>query len=126
MKRLILLLFLPGMALGGPIDDLAAMMQGRFDTHPPGVTVDIDVSERLVDSRQRVDAPDLGDVVFYLQLNQGEDLKLYRQRILVFRIEGGVTVQRAYVLQDPERFVDARRSRHPRQGRRPCRSMLRS
>ena len=108
MKQLIPLLLLPSVTLGGPIDDLAELMQGRFDSHPPGIAVDVDRSERLVDSRQRVVAPALGDVVFYLQLNQGEELRLYRQRILVFRIEDGLTVQRAYVLNEPERFVDAR------------------
>jgi len=108
MKRLAVLLFLPCVSYAGPIDDLAEMMQGRFDTHPAGRDVAADPATRLVDSRQRADAPEIGEVVFYLQLNQKKELELYRQRILVFTVEDGVTVQKAYVLNEPEKYVDAR------------------
>ena len=62
---------------------------------------------RLVDSRQLVDAPEIGPIVVYLQLNSGDDLALYRQRVLVFTADGDTVVQRAYVIEQPERFTDA-------------------
>ena len=103
------LLFIPLLAHADDLGELAAMMQGRFDTHAPGHTAEPADDSRLTDSRQRVTAPTLGDVVFYLQLNQGADLRLYRQRILVFAIDeaSGAIVQNAYVLREPGRFVDA-------------------
>ena len=90
------------------LDDIARAMEGRYDTHPTGIETTTSVDDRLVDSRQRVDAPSLGAVVFYLQLNTGANLDLYRQRVLVFEeTETGVT-QNAFTLREPERFVDAR------------------
>ena len=92
------------------LEDLAGMMQGRFDSHPPGTDVATPAEQRIVDSRQRLDAPELGDAVFYLQLNQGAELKLYRQRVLVLSVdpENGVITQKAYTLKEAEKFVDAR------------------
>ena len=91
------------------LHELAEMMQGRFDSHPPGADVATPIEQRIVDSRQRLDAPSLGDAVFYLQLNQGAELALYRQRILVLSAdpEDGVITQKAYTLREPEKFVDA-------------------
>ncbi len=102
------ILIVPFTAGADALDALARSMQGRFDTHAPGRETNLPIDQRLVDSRQRADAPAIGEVVFYLQLNQGADLRLYRQRLLVFAIEGESIVQRAYVLNDPARFVDAR------------------
>lgn len=92
------------------IEGLAKLMQGRFDSHPPGVETLAPADERIVDSRQRVHASGLGDAVFYLQLNRGPELALYRQRILVLNAdpESGAITQKAYTLREPERFVDAR------------------
>lgn len=94
-------------ALADDVERLAALMQGRFDSHPPNAGT-TDAEQRFVDSRQRADAPELGDVVFYLQLNRGADLELYRQRILVFTEHEGRIEQRAYTLKDPSQFVDAK------------------
>lgn len=112
-NRLIVLIFLSSatsVAGAQQLEDLAGMMQGRFDSHPPGTDVATPVEQRIVDSRQRLDAPELGDAVFYLQLNQGADLKLYRQRILVLSVdpENGAITQKAYTLREPEKFIDAR------------------
>lgn len=105
MTRIVLLLLLPFAASAGPLDELSEMMQGRFDTH--GAERTAGNTSRLVDSRQRASAPELGAVVFYLQLNRNDDLSLYRQRILVFSSQNGRIVQKAYLLNEPERFVDA-------------------
>ena len=109
MSRIAFLLMLPFAADAGPLEELAETMQGTFDTHPPGHTATARQTERLVDSRQRVDAAPIGDVVFYLQLNRTGDLVLYRQRILTFSLRDGTIVQRAYLLNEPERFEDAAR-----------------
>ena len=90
------------------LDDIANAIEGRYDTHPPGVETTTPIDDRLIDSRQRVDAPDLGTAVFYLQLNRGGNLDLYRQRILVLEETERGVVQKAYTLREPERFVDAR------------------
>ena len=113
MRRLLPLLLaalpLSATADNGALDVLAKLMQGRFDTHAPGHASDLPHEGRLIDSRQLVDAPDLGAVVFYLQLNQGEDLSLYRQRILIFEVQDGGIIQKAYTLNDAPKFVDAQR-----------------
>jgi hypothetical protein len=111
MKTLLTLLLavpLSANADSRAFDVLAEIMQGRFDTHPPGQEAELPQERRLVDSRQRVNAPDLGGVVFYLQLNQGEDLALYRQRILIFEEKDGRITQKAYTLNNASQFVDAR------------------
>lgn len=101
-----MLLLLPASAAADVLDELAALMQGRFDTHAGDTS--LPAAQRLVDSRQRVVAPAIGPVVFYLQLNRGAALALYRQRLLVFAPDGsGNVVQRAYTLNDATRFVDA-------------------
>ena len=90
------------------LDEIASAMEGRYDTHAPGIETTVAPTDRLVDSRQRVDAPSLGAAVFYLQLNTGEDLKLYRQRILVLAETDAGVVQTAFTLREPEKYVDAR------------------
>lgn len=111
MKRFAVPLLLTPLLAGAQhslLNDIANAMEGRYDTHPAGIETSTSVDDRLVDTRRRVDAPSLGAVVFYLQLNTGGNLDLYRQRILVFEeMETGV-VQNAYTLREPERFVDAR------------------
>ena len=90
------------------LERLAELMQGRYDTHAAhSPNRGENVEERLTDSRQRIDAPTLGPVVFYLQLNRGADLDLYRQRILIFTESQGEIHQNAYTLKDPGRFEDA-------------------
>ncbi len=82
------------------LEALAEMMDGTFETSLP---------EPFRDRRQRIEAPRLGQAVFYLQLNQGAELDLYRQRVLVLTPtpEGDAVVQRAYRLIEPELWVDA-------------------
>ena len=81
------------------LESFATLMQGRFEIDEP--------DNRMVDERIRVDAPAIGDVVFYMQLRQGPELAVYRQRILVFEAEDAAIYQRAYSLHEPERWVDA-------------------
>lgn len=85
----------------------AELLEGRYDTHAPASPTALPADLRLIDSRQRVHAPALGDVVFYLQLNQGADRSLYRQRILVFEQRDGRIEQNAHTIKEAERFVDA-------------------
>lgn len=90
------------------LERLAELLQGRYDTHAsPSSTAEQSSEERLIDSRQRVHAPTLGPVVFYLQLNRGADLDLYRQRILIFTESQGKIHQNAFTLKDASRFEDA-------------------
>ena len=105
MRRYLLigaiLVVTPAVANDGVLDDIAALMHGEFT---------MDVGEtRMIDRRVRIDAPAVGDVVFYLQINQGPELAVYRQRILVLETDpaSGDVVQRAFSLNDPERWVDA-------------------
>ncbi|MEM7502563.1 MAG: chromophore lyase CpcT/CpeT [Pseudomonadota bacterium] len=89
------------------LERFAELLQGRYDTHAATTAAANDADERLIDSRQRIDAPALGPVVFYLQLNRGGELDLYRQRILVFTIIDGRIHQNAFTLKDPSRFENA-------------------
>ena len=101
MKRLLLAAtaMLLGACPASQIEELAALQTGTFDSQG---------GDRLVDRRIRIDAPSLGDIVFYQQLNHRQELSVYRQRILVlYESAGGELVQAAYSLTDPERFVDA-------------------
>jgi len=91
---------------GSDIDELAELMNGKFDTALSGV--DVEADGRLVDQRIRVDAPRLGEYVFYQQINHHEDLEVYRQRILVLKVSAsGRIEQRAYAFEEPEWYVDA-------------------
>ena len=99
MLCLLLAMATAAMADDESIESLASLMEGTYEVDEPG--------SRMTDRRTRIDAPELGEVVFYLQVNQGADLDVYRQRILVFEAAASVVYQRAYSLQDPERWVDA-------------------
>lgn len=89
-------------------DELATLFVGTFDT------TEIPGSEesRIVDRRVRIDAPDLGEFVFYQQINRGDDLELYRQRIFVWKVDQQTNEisQSAYTLRDAERYIDARQA----------------
>ncbi len=87
------------------LDRLALLMAGRFDNQ----ATTSENENLLVDWRQKIDAPLLGNTVFYLQLNQGPDRDLYRQRILVLSLDTDTDSirQTAYTLKNPEPFVDA-------------------
>lgn len=91
------------------LDRLADLMAGRFDNQAAISAGDVDESDFLSDWRQRIDTPLLGNTVFYLQLNQGADRDLYRQRILVLSLDTDTDSikQTAYTLTDPDPFVDA-------------------
>ena len=87
---------------------LAEAMAGRFDTQCQCANGSASPGERFVDWRQRIDAPALGDYVFYQQLNRGDKLTLYRQRILVLRQrpDSDRVEQVTYALREAERYVD--------------------
>ncbi len=87
------------------LEQLAGLMHGTFDTH--AAQANLPPEDRLVDHRTRVAAPRLGRYVFYQQLNHGEALEVYRQRVLVFAVIDGAIEQRAYALREAERYVDA-------------------
>lgn len=91
------------------VEQLSALMAGRFDNLPAIESGAVEPAEFLSDWRQRIDAPALGDTVFYLQLNRGEDQGLYRQRILVFDWDDEMSAvrQTAYLLNEPAAFEDA-------------------
>ncbi len=104
MCLLLALLLVPALA-DDKLDRLADLMDGKFDTHAK--RPDLPPEDRLVDQRTRVTAPALGDYVFYQQLNHGETLEVYRQRVLVLAVTDGTVQQKAYALREPEQFVDA-------------------
>ncbi len=91
------------------LDELAGLMAGRFDNQAAIAAGTSNEDDFLSDWRQRIDAPRLGDTVFYLQLNDGADRGLYRQRILVLSLDDTTDSikQVAYTLKDAEQFVDA-------------------
>ncbi|MGI9239120.1 MAG: chromophore lyase CpcT/CpeT [Woeseiaceae bacterium] len=101
------------------IDELAEMLTGTFDSrlasldqiadHSDDHSDDQSDEQRFVDRRIRLTLPALGPYVFYQQINQHEDLEVYRQRVLVLRISEttGRIEQRAFSLRDAPRFVDA-------------------
>ncbi len=91
------------------IDELASMMQGRFETRAVAQPTGDLTDQRMIDSRQRIKLPELGEHVFYLQLNTGEELSLYRQRILTLQAgpQPQTIEQRAYTIANPQRFEDA-------------------
>ena len=89
------------------LDQLAALLAGKFDTH--AIQPELAVAERLVDKRVRISAPQLGKYVFYQQINHRQNLEVYRQRLLVLSVasNSGDIVQHAYALNEPEWYVDA-------------------
>ncbi len=90
------------------LQSLSELMSGNFDT---ASAKDSAVSDnRFIDQRIRIQAPELGEYVFYQQLNQGNALKLYRQRIVVFSMnpDGSAITSRSYALRSPENYVDAK------------------
>lgn len=88
------------------LEQLASAMEGNWDSHMG--TTDLAIQERFVDRRIRIRAPEIGKYVFYQQLNQDENLKLYRQRILVLSIsENGRLIQRAHALRNPQKYVNS-------------------
>lgn len=92
-------------AFAGDIEDLAGLLAGTFDSalHEPDQPPD----QRMVDSRIRLDLPNLGAYVFYQQINHQQDLTVYRQRVLVLSDSSGRLEQRAYAIREPEWYVDA-------------------
>ncbi|MDX2237877.1 MAG: chromophore lyase CpcT/CpeT [Hyphomonadaceae bacterium] len=81
---------------------LAALMEGRFATAP-------DDPDHAYEGRWvRFDAPALGGVTLYSQLNAGPEPRVYRQRVFVLTdAPDGAVRARAMELVDPARFVDA-------------------
>lgn len=108
MALLLVCLAVPALAADEvpAIERLATMMEGRWDSHA-GPT-QLPAAQRFTELRMRIDAPTIGRWVFYQQLNQHEDLEVYRQRILVLSIgSDGRLLQRAYAFSQPEAYVDA-------------------
>ena len=87
------------------LERLAMLMDGTFVFDPGNQKAD---QGYFSDRRERIDAASIGQYVFYLQLNQGEERRLYRQRILVIsrNEENGQIEQRTYRLKEAERFAD--------------------
>ncbi len=86
---------------------LSNLMSGTFDT---AAAKDSAISDnRFIDQRIRIQAPELGEHVFYQQLNQGDALSLYRQRIVIFSTNptGTEITSRSYALRSPEDYVNA-------------------
>lgn len=89
------------------IERLSTLLAGTFDTHV--LDPDLPPEQRFVDKRLRLNAPQLGDYVFYQQINQHENLQLYRQRILILSVPSGSDQiqQQAFSLRDADWYVDA-------------------
>ena len=85
--------------------ELATLLEGSFDSHYENS--DLPASERMIDSRIRLDIPRLGEFVFYQQINQKAGLDVYRQRILVLVNTDSGIQQHAYKLTQPDRFIGA-------------------
>jgi hypothetical protein len=87
------------------IDHLLNLMQGEFRNDHGSLAEGEPV---LQDRRIRVDAPQLGEYVVYMQVNSGKELKVYRQRLLVFTRDpdGGTVLQHTWAFKNPDRFVD--------------------
>ena len=88
------------------LERLSDMLEGEF-IHEP---ISEDAEQRFFsDRRERIDAPSIGEYVFYLQLNQGDERQLYRQRVLVLKRNDATEQieQRTYRLKNAERFIDA-------------------
>ncbi len=81
------------------VESLASLIAGVYEINTP--------ETRMTDRRIRIAAPDIGAVVFYLQVNQGPELAVYRQRILVLEADGDKVTQRAYSFIDPESWIDS-------------------
>lgn len=78
--------------------DLTKQLEGQFQTY------ESDTENRLADRRMRINP--LGDGEWmYTQVNSGEELKLYRQRIMQFVDTDFGVEQKAYKLVNPEDFV---------------------
>lgn len=81
------------------LDQLLLMMEGEYRAGPN--------DEPFVDRRIRIHAKGLGEHVVYLQLNQGQDNQIYRQRVLVFSKDAhGRVNQRAYTLSEGREWPD--------------------
>jgi len=103
------------MAAESRLDQLVDLMVGEYRSvsgsvsglAPGSATMD---GQPMQDRRLRVNAPQLGEHVIYLQVNTGPELeKIYRQRIFVFReVPGSAEIQQiSYSFKHPEPFADA-------------------
>ncbi len=85
---------------GEAIDRLDRLMKGKF--------VSTDADNPFTDTRFRIDAPDLGEHVYYYQVNDGPDLEVYRQRVLVVSVgDDGAISQVALSFKDPDKYANA-------------------
>ncbi|MCH9696141.1 MAG: chromophore lyase CpcT/CpeT [Gammaproteobacteria bacterium] len=84
----------------------ASMLAGRFDSQLLLAADEPSSENRLIARFERVAAADIGEFVFYQQLNDGADLRVYRQRLLVLSIgTSGEIMQSAFSFKEPEHFV---------------------
>ena len=104
IRTLLLLLATTPVLADDELEELADLMDGTFTNF-----ADAKLAEdgAFSDRRTRIVAPDIGEFVFYLQLNQDEGLQLYRQRVFTLERRNDRIEQRTYRLKSPEKFVDA-------------------
>lgn len=82
------------------INRLDRLMQGSFNS--------TNLESPFTDTRIRVEAPDLGEYVYYYQVNDGPELEVYRQRVLALSVDNeGVISQVALSLAEPEKYANA-------------------
>lgn len=82
------------------LDRLDELMQGKFEA--------VDPERPFTDQRFRINAPELGNYVYYYQINSGPEMKVYRQRILIVTLnDSGLPSQDALVLTDPDAYAGA-------------------
>lgn len=82
------------------LDRLDEMMQGKFEA--------VDPERPFTDKRIRINAPELGEYVYYYQINSGPEMKVYRQRILIVRLnDAGLPSQVALNLVAADEYADA-------------------
>ncbi len=107
-----LMVFVPAASGGSPTDevepDLAAlvlMLDGEYRTAEPEKRGPEE--PLLCDRRVRVKAPQIGEYVVYMQINRGEEKRLYRQVLMVFdeSPDGGIS-QSSWRINDAARFAD--------------------
>jgi hypothetical protein len=92
---------------GGDIEELSHLLQGRFDNGE--LVSEDDPDGRMIDERIRIEVPSIGTHVFYQQITYRENMRIYRQRVLVLDVGAGdgIISQRAFALAKPDWYADA-------------------
>lgn len=89
----------------GSLTDLAERMAGRFQSAAMYSEVG---GPQLIDTRVRVENPQLGEHVIYWQIDIGPERQTYRQRLLVLKLdpETGLIRQRTWSFHEPNHVLD--------------------